>query len=458
MKNRRIWILSMLALLLTTTGGYVAYTRTQGAQAQEPQEPTMKTDRVTQGDIILTADGTGELIPARDVKLSFRTSGRVAELLVETGDVLAEGDLLARLVTESLERALAEVDLALQIARLELAAVREGPSEAQVANAEAKLRDAQTQLTLAYDSYQRATNDSNGDAVESAKVMLDWWVGYYQSEKAKYERGEINQTKHDYAMAAMIKAEETWERAKNQAKISEVQASKSVNQARNAVLQAEADLELLQSQPLTSTLMAAELKVDEATLAREEARGNLEAAALRAPFDGTVIDIAVQAGDQVGAHKTILTVANLQEPLLRLWLEESDMQRVAVGNQVNVIFDALPDTTFTGTVARVDPMLVTVSGTSAVQAEARLFLDDDRDVALLSGMTADVEVISAEARGALLVPLEALRESPEGRYAVLVVTVDGEVVERQVEVGLQGTLNAQILSGLRLGETVAIED
>jgi macrolide-specific efflux system membrane fusion protein len=204
--------------------------------------------------------------------------------------------------------------------------------------------------------------------------------------------------------------------------------------------------------------MAAELKVDEATLAHQEAQTSLEAARLYAPFAGTVMDIPVNAGDQVATSTTILTLADLQDRLLRFWLDESDMSRVAVGNQVNVLFDALPESIFSGTVVRVDPVLVRVSGTSAVQAQAQLLVDDTYDDTLLAGMTADVEVIAAEARDALLIPVEALREQQEGGYVVSVVTADGEVIERDVEPGLKGTLNAEILSGLQLGETVRIGD
>jgi macrolide-specific efflux system membrane fusion protein len=99
---------------------------------------------------------------------------------------------------------------------------------------------------------------------------------------------------------------------------------------------------------------------------------------------------------------------------------------------------------------------VTVSGTTAVQSQARVNLED-QDVKLLSGMTADVEVVSAETRNALLVPVEALQETAEGGYVVLVVQANGELEERQVEVGLMDAVNAEILSGLELGETVGID-
>jgi len=416
----------------------------------------METATVTEGDIVLTADGSGELIPSDELELSFRTNGRLAEVLVETGDEVEEGDLMASLDTDSLEREVAEADVELQIAQLELADVREGASEAEVADAEASLRNAQAELTLAYDAYEDTTDSVKDDAVDSAKQNFDYWVGYYQGQKDLYERGKISQADHDWAMAAMMKAEDEWQRAINDAEAEQVQAWRGVEQAKNGVSQAQADLELLMSEPQTDTLVAAELAVDSALLAREEAHADLEAARLYGPFSGTVMEVAAEPGDQVGMTTAILTLADMQQPLLRFWLEESDMGNVALGNQVNVVFEALPDYSFTGKVVVVDPVLVKVSGSTAVQAQARLNLGD-QDVRLLSGMTADVEVISAETRGALLVPVEALNGSPEGSYSVYVLQADGTLEEREVEVGLTDAVNAEILSGLELGETVRIE-
>ncbi|MGD2148167.1 MAG: efflux RND transporter periplasmic adaptor subunit [Anaerolineae bacterium] len=449
-------IIAGIFLILAAGGGYLAYDRYVAVQAQEPEEPTMETAMVSEGDIVLTADGSGELIPADELELSFRTSGRLAEVRVETGDEVLEGDLLASLETDSLEREVTEADVELQIAQLELADVREGPSEPEVADAEASLRDAQAQLTLAYDAYGDTTDSMKDDAVDSAKENFDYWVGYYQGQKDLYEREKISQADHDWAMAAMMKAEDEWQRAINDAEAEQVQAWKSVEQAQNGVAQAEADLELLMSEPQTDTLVAAELAVDSALLAREEAQADLEAARLYAPFSGTVMEVTAEPGDQVGMTTAILTLADMEEPLLRFWLEESDMGNVAMGSQVNVVFEALPDHTFTGKVTGVDPVLVTVSGSTAVQAQARLNLGD-QGLTLLSGMTADVEVISAETRGALLVPVEALNETPEGGYIVYVLQADGEVEERQVEVGLTDAVNAEILSGLGLGGTLSID-
>jgi HlyD family secretion protein len=455
MKKRRIWVILTAALLLVAGGGYLAYTHFF-AVAEEVQQPTLQTATVTSGDIVITADGSGELVPAAELELAFRTGGVLGEVLVQVGDQVQESDVLARLATDDLERAVAEADVQVQLAQLELADAQAGPSDAELADARAALRDAQVELELAQDAYER-TSSSNLDAAAGyQKIQYDWYVGYYQRRNAEYEAGHLSQSDLDHAMNAMISAQGQWERAVNQALTEEVQAESRVDQAQNGVHQAWENLQLLESEPLTDTLTRAILAVDQALLAREKAAANLEAAQLYAPFDGTVMSVGATVGEQAGANTSILTLANLQEPLVQFWVEEADLGSVVVGNPVNVVFEALPDDTFSGTIIRVDPVLVAVDGTSAVQACASLDLGS-QEAGLLSGMTASVEVIAAQARNALLVPVEALQETSPGQYTVVVVKSDGTLETRSVTVGLMDPTNAEILAGLELGEVVSIE-
>ena len=122
---------------------------------------------------------------------------------------------------------------------------------------------------------------------------------------------------------------------------------------------------------------------------------------------------------------------------------------------MNIVFEALPDYTFPGEIASIDPALVTVDGTPAVQSYASVDLTA-QPISLLSGMNAEVEVVAGEARNALLVPLQALREIAPGQYAVFVVQPGGEMEMRLVEVGLRDFVNAEILSGLKQGEVISL--
>jgi HlyD family secretion protein len=457
MRKRRTFIISLVVLLLVAGGGYLAYARlfAPDSVAEEPPEPTLETAMVTQGDIVITADGSGEFVPAAEVELAFRTRGVLDEVLVEVGDQVQEDAVLARLETEELERAVANADVKVQLAQLDLAEVREGPTDAELADASAALRDAQVELQLAQKAYEDTSDSGLDAAVDRVKLNYDWYVGYYQSQKSAFEDGDISQSDHDHAMNAMITAEGKYNEAVNKALAEETQAKNRVTQAQNNVYQAWEDLQLLQSEPVTATLTRAELAVDEALLARENARLDLEAAQLFAPFDGTVMDVTATVGEQVGTNTPILTLADLSEPLVCFWVEEADLDHVTVGNPVSILFEAFPDDTFAGEIVRVDPVLVTVDNTPAVQVWASLDLGD-QDINLLAGMTADVEVLAAEARDTLLVPVEALRETSSGQYSVFVVKPDGELEMRAVVVGLMDVINAEILTGLELGEVVSV--
>ena len=165
------------------------------------------------------------------------------------------------------------------------------------------------------------------------------------------------------------------------------------------------------------------------------------------------MEVSAEVGEAVGSNP-ILTMADLGAPLVRFYLEESDLNKVAVDHNVTVVFDAYPDREFSGSVIRVDPVLATVDGTSAVQAWASLE-DAGDDVMLPAGLTAEVELIAGEAYKTLLVPVQALRELAPGQYAVFVVEQDGQLKLRPVEVGLRDFANAQILSGLEQGEVIS---
>jgi len=147
----------------------------------------------------------------------------------------------------------------------------------------------------------------------------------------------------------------------------------------------------------------------------------------------------------------VLTIADLSSLYLQTYIDESDYAQFKVGNAATVIFDALPDQTFTGKVVRVDPVLSTSSGTSVASGLVQL---DATSTPLLLGMTASVNVVSAQARNVVLVPLAALHEISAGHFEVSVVR-DGQPTPQAVEVGLQDQVNAEIKSGLQPGDVVS---
>ena len=141
----------------------------------------------------------------------------------------------------------------------------------------------------------------------------------------------------------------------------------------------------------------------------------------------------------------------MSQPYLEVYLDASDWANINVGHNVEITFDILPDTTFTGKVTQVDPGLYTESNSSVVRAIVKLDSVDNFNLPL--GTSAAVDVIGGEARNAVLVPVEALHKTSTSQYTVFVVE-NGTPTLRVVEVGLQDTLYAEITSGLQAGEIV----
>jgi len=148
-------------------------------------------------------------------------------------------------------------------------------------------------------------------------------------------------------------------------------------------------------------------------------------------------------------------LADLNSPVVRFWVEETDLGSVLVGNKVNLTFESLPERTFTGKIIRVDPALVSVGNTQVVQAWANVDRPSE-PTQFFSNMTAEVEVIAKETRNALIVPLAAVRELAPGHNAIFVVTSDGKLELRLVQVGLEDFVSAAILSGVEPGEVVSL--
>lgn len=289
------------------------------------------------------------------------------------------------------------------------------------------LQDAQDSLEIAQASYDLAMIDSSAIDIQNAKVQV---------LNAQETLDDLQTPPDEKEISTAQLAVQELEVSLAQARLDLVEAQKALAEAGTPGALAETEL----------TLEQAQLKL-------ESAQAALDGTTLIAPFSGTVTEINAQVGETVS--DSVLVLANLNEPLVQFWVEESDLNSVAVGHRVNLVFEALPDLVYSGEIIAVDPILVTVSNTSAVQAWASIDTSAHA-VDLLGDMNVEVEIVAGETNNALLVPVQALRAvGGEDQYAVFVVQDNGELEMRIVEIGLQDYVNAEVLSGLARGETVS---
>lgn len=426
MKKR--FLLIGIVLVLVVAGGYAWFSVQATAAAEEAAEPALQTAKVRSGDIVITANGAGTVFPSAQAELAFRSAGVVSELNVSVGDEVQAAQVLARLDANQQ----AEADFQALFSPQGMA-----QAELAVVNAEDVLTDANGSL-----AYLMGPNawywQGRLEAAQTAMNALGADAGSSQKEDAQKAVDEAR-ARVDYYLSF-----------ENIPDVDLALARADVESAKVALLDAQTALEIIQGGP--DALQAPLIVIGTETDRLEQVRLALENSQLVAPFDGAVIALSAMQGQLVGTAP-VMTVSTVNDLLVRFYLDETDISKAAAGMPVTFTFDAYSDTPLDGEVVMVEPALQVVDGTPVVVAWAAL--PEELPFVVVSGMTVDVEVIAAEARNAMLVPAQALRELTPGSYAVFVVADDGQLQMTPVTVGLRDYANAEILNGVNVGDVVS---
>jgi HlyD family secretion protein len=389
--------------------------------AEGGEEPTGDAATPPEGVSSSVVRATGEVIPETYTFLSFSIPGRVAELLVEEGSVVEEGDVLARLDTTDLDARVAEAETALAVAEARLAESKAGAREEeiqeardQVAAANARIAEASAsrdQLYSAVTEEEILTAEAN--LREAQQGLLTSQEGYDSIMHYFYNWDSIPHIDELEPGAATPLDGEQGARRGLEYAIENVDATQAVLNdlldgptpasvaAANATIAAaaaqrdasQAYLDLLLAGPMPEDIAVAEAEVGTAEAALAAAQADLEQATLVAPFSGTVTSLDVEVDEWVPGGVDILTLGDLDTLRVETTdLNEIDVALLAVGDTVDVSFDALPSVTETGTVTYIAPKADEGSGVNY-----RVIVElDHLPEAVRWGMTAFVDIDTEE--------------------------------------------------------------
>jgi HlyD family secretion protein len=194
-------------------------------------------------------------------------------------------------------------------------------------------------------------------------------------------------------------------------------------------------------------LQAAELSVQDAEL-------RLKETSIYAPISGTVLDVAVEKGTLVSSALTnvsggsaVMTLADLSDLRIIASVDEAQISHIAQGQRVEISVDTYGDRVFKGVVDRVSPLGVDTS--SVVTFPVEIAVTDESAALLRSGMSADIQIVTAEQKDTLLVPLLAVQSKGKRRFVRL---QGGE--ERTIQVGATDGSQMAVLDGLQDGQQV----
>ena len=442
--RRLSWI---VLLVIVAAGAYFFLRGDAGSQDSAELADQYQTALVERGPLEVTVRVTGNVEARADAALSFDTSGVVEAVLVEAGEMVQAGQVLARLDGETQRIAVEQAELAVQIANLNLASLEDGPDERDVEVAQAavnsawaafvELRDGsvtQEQVAAAELRYEQAMA-ANDAAEQASRDALRTEASLAQVGQASFN-----------AEIARLQMEQ----------LREGPSREVLNSAQAQVAQAQARLRQVQAGPRQADFDRAAITVRQAESQLERAQQAFEDTVLRAPFDGWVHRVNIQVGGIVApGGLAAVELYDLSELNVMVEVDEIDVVSVQPGQPVELAFDALGSRVFRGEVTRIAEVATRSGGVISYDVTLRLV---DEDPAIKMGMTAAATILVQQLDDVVLVPNLFVRLDRSANLAYVdVLDDDGQISERQVVLGAQNDTYSEVIDGLQAGETVVID-
>ena len=415
MKVKHISIFVILVLILCTSAACDAPSIGTSGTSPTPTSPPLATAQTT-GTSVVSAEG--KVVPVKQVTLSFEVAGRLAELLVSEGDTVEAGQTVARLSQTDWQQRVDEAQAALELAQAQLVQAQAGarPEEITAAQealaaAQAGVSTARANLASAQAELARLEAGAKPEELMAAKAAMDKAAVALQLAQSEYDKiawqsglgatqqaVALRQASDDYESAkanyeALVRGATAEELDIARAAVEAARAQVDVAQAQAG--QAKAQLDQLLAGPTAEAIAIAEAQVQQAQTALEGARIALEKTVLVAPLAGTVGAVMVEEGETVMAGAPVLMIGDLTALQVETDdLSEVDITEVAVGQEVKITVDALPDLELHGRVSEIAPMAEERAGD--IVYTVTIDLQEGLKAGLRWGMTAYVDILVGE--------------------------------------------------------------
>lgn len=336
----------------------------------------------------------GRVVPNDHLYLSFPVRGEVSEILVDNGDTVQEGEVLIRLADRE------QAEASLRVAQTELTAAQQAHDEfirlADLSHAqawrtylEAQVARAEAQTTwdeLDIDDIDDRVDEAEAEVNDAEEVLTD-----AQDEFSKYEDLSENNASRQDAKDELDTAQEAYNEAVRV--LEETQREKDLprailDQALAVEAEAQRDFKNTFSGPDTEQLALLEGRLASAETQVMAAEKALENYDLKAPFDGTVVDINISKNEMVGPETWAVLVADFS----RWYVETNDLTELKVvkvfkGQKATIVPDALPELEFTGIVEEINQSFYVQGGD--ISYDVKLSFDKS-DPQLRWGMTVEI--------------------------------------------------------------------
>lgn len=417
---------SIIAVVVIIIGIYFLFLRKK-PQTEYTAAP------VERGSLAQTVSVTGDVVDKEEVVLNFEIGGRLTSVNVKEGDRVAQGETIAALNDDDLNSQVEQAKAILNKAIADAKTNDDTLNEAQVAEENAH-------------DYLEQTKDLDKQNIEAAEQDVKNAENYYDDALDYYNEDKTNTRK-----LTLTTAENNVKDAKEAKKTVEEQAELSEISAENTVAAARAKVETTESK------FAEESR--DATIANARASyditfNNLSRSVLRSPVSGIITEVNNKKGDILGTGVIKESFAKLisGDLMIEAQIPESDILKIKIGQRAYFTLDALStDEKFSAEVIEIFPASTVVQDVISYKVKFKLNNPDSR---FKPGMTANLEIETAQKDSVLKIPLRAIKIENDHKY-VEVLKDNNQTEKIQITTGLEGDEGmVEVISGLKEGDKV----
>lgn len=409
---------------------------------------TFETAKLEIGSISAVITTSGTVRSARSADLTWQISGKVQEVQGEIGDPVKEGQELARLAEDSLpQNVLLAWNDYLQ-AEEYLKDLQD--TQPELAQAQMELAQAQEEYEKAEKRYRnfnperrnvsQATIDTAKADLALAEKNLEMAQKYYDMFKDR----DANDPGRAEALKALAKAQQLRDSAYYNylyvtGKPSDTEAQKiqaELTLAKSRLEQAKKKVE-----DLSKGISSLELTAAQARL--RAAQQTLNQVVLKAPFNGTITNRRIQAGDVVTPGALAFQIEDLSHLYVEVSISEIEINDIHLEQEATLTFDAIPETTYHGKVIQIGLSGIRQQGAVTYPVTIEI---TDADEKIKTGMTAMVQIETKKLDQVLLVPNRAVRVL-NGQRVVFVKRMNGLPEAVPITLGVSSATHSQILKG-----------
>jgi HlyD family secretion protein len=405
----------IVAALLACSGAVLAWHYTR------PVAPVFQTAAIERGDIQSIVASSGTVSAVVTVQVGSQVSGIIKALYADFNSTVQKDELVAEIDPEPFIAKLNQAKAALDSAKAAVDAAKAGVEKARADIQSAKLQAAnqksQMQSAESAESFAKLQADRAAESAKAAVGTVSDQAAAQAALEVAADTEAVTAAQADAASVAIEVTQQAYDTAVNQV----TTAAAQVAQAQGVVDQAQLDLDHTK---------------------------------ILSPTEGVVLSRQVDVGQTVAAGYTTPTLFQIAQDLTQMQvdadIDQSDVSRVTVGEDVSFTVDALPNMTFRTTVAQVRENPVNIQNVITYDVVLKI---SNPDLLLFPGMTANVRLQTALRPNVLKIPSGALRFLPPGTkrepnvQSIYTLDATGKPVSHQVTTGIGDGRFVEMVSG-----------